>query len=263
VFSQGNHGGGFICTIRWPNPQFASFLDHFWGVITNFAFNKAVPHAFEQICSAIVTQKLANRVLAIRFVQWWGWVFETQGRKKEKLEVMMIVAFITGNSDFSPVIRLGLWNPRKKERTQYGIILCEGSDSEELNPRNKILPPPPYVVYSRNWYSFSMLKLTKFPPPYGGGLTFYYTSHDMNRFIPHVHRARPLNGFENGANLAENRIEYVLLTTWDGNSIFSSANRTRPGSQKLPFNGFTEWNFLRNKEKAYQNRKYITLGGGG
>ena len=47
----------------------------------------------------------------------------------------------------------------------------------------------------------------------GGGLTFYYTSHDMNRFIPHVHRARPLNGFESGPNLAENRIEYALLTT--------------------------------------------------
>jgi len=46
-----------------------------------------------------------------------------------------------------------------------------------------------------------------------GVLTFYYTSHDMVRFIPHVHRARPLNGFENGPNLAENRIEYVVLTT--------------------------------------------------
>jgi len=42
--------------------------------------------------------------------------------------------------------------------------------------------------------SLGGLKLTKFPPPYGGGLTFYYASHDMNRFIPHVHRARPLNG---------------------------------------------------------------------
>jgi len=43
----------------------------------------------------------------------------------------------------------------------------------------------------------------------GGVLTFYYTSHDMVRFIPHV----PLNGFENGPNLAENRTEYVVLTT--------------------------------------------------
>jgi len=34
----------------------------------------------------------------------------------------------------------------------------------------------------------------------------------MNRFSPHVHRARPLNGFESGPNLAENKIEYVLLT---------------------------------------------------
>jgi len=58
-----------------------------------------------------------------------------------------------------------------------------------------------------------MLKLTKFPPPYGGGFTFNCTSNAMNRFIPHVHRARPLNGFENGPDLADNRIEYVLLTT--------------------------------------------------
>ena len=59
---------------------------------------------------------------------------------------------------------------------------------------------------------FPMLKLTKFPPLHGGGgFTVYYTSHVMNRFIPHagVHRARSLNGFEIGLNLAENRIEYV------------------------------------------------------
>jgi len=58
-----------------------------------------------------------------------------------------------------------------------------------------------------------MFKLTKFSPPYGGGFIFYYTSHVMNRFISHVYCARPLNGFENRPNLAENRIEYVLLTT--------------------------------------------------
>ena len=45
---------------------------------------------------------------------------------------------------------------------------------------------------------------------------FFYTSHVMNRFISHVYCARPLNGFENSLNLAENRIEYVLLTTSDG-----------------------------------------------
>jgi len=124
-------------------------------------------------------------------------------------------------------------------------------------------PPPPNLIYSRFWYAFSMLRLPKFPPPYGGGLTFYYKRHDMNRFIPHVHRARPLNWFENIPNLAENRIEYVLLTTSNGNSIFFSAKRARPGSQKILLNGFTEWNFLRNKDKAYQNREWITLGGGG
>jgi len=43
--------------------------------------------------------------------------------------------------------------------------------------------PPPNAIYSRFWYVFSMLKLTKFPPPCGGGLTFKYTSHDMKRFI--------------------------------------------------------------------------------
>jgi len=76
-----------------------------------------------------------------------------------------------------------------------------------------------------------MLKLTKFPPPFGGGFTFSYTSHILKRFIPHVHRARPLNEFENGSMLAENRIEYVLPTSWDENSIFFSAKRARPCSQ--------------------------------
>jgi len=68
----------------------------------------------------------------------------------------------------------------------------------------------------------------------GGVSLFYYTSHDINRFIPHVHSARPPNGFENGPNLAENRIEYVLRKTWDGISIFFSAKGARPGLQKLP-----------------------------
>jgi len=56
------------------------------------------------------------------------------------------------------------------------------------------LPPPHNQIYSRNWYAFSMLKLTKFPPQYGGGLTFYYTKHFLNRIIPHVYRARPTHG---------------------------------------------------------------------
>ena len=61
-----------------------------------------------------------------------------------------------------------------------------------------------------------MLKLTKFPPPLiplGEVSTFYYTSYVMKRFIPHVHRARPLNRFKNGSKLAKNRIDYVLLTS--------------------------------------------------
>jgi len=104
-----------------------------------------------------------------------------------------------------------------------------------------------------------MLKLKKFPPQYGGG--FHILLHKT--FLEQDHFARlsctadtrPLNEFEKGPNLAENRVEYVLLTTWDGNSIFVSANRARPGSQELLLNGFTEWNSDKNKEKAYQNRE--------
>jgi len=110
------------------------------------------------------------------------------------------------------------------------------------------------IKFIQKLISFPMLRLTKLPPPFGGGFTFYYTSHVIKWFIPHVHRARPLNRFENGSNLAENRIEYILLTSWDGNSVFFSANRAWPSLQKLPSNGFTEWNFVRNKEKAYQSR---------
>jgi len=35
----------------------------------------------------------------------------------------------------------------------------------------------------------------------------------MKRFIPHVHRARPLNGFENSQNLAENTTENKIRRT--------------------------------------------------
>jgi len=49
-----------------------------------------------------------------------------------------------------------------------------------------------------------------------------------------VHGRGTMNGFENGPNLAENRIENVLQTFWDWNSIYFSANRARPGSQNLP-----------------------------
>ena len=54
----------------------------------------------------------------------------------------------------------------------------------------------------------------------GGGSMFYYTSYFMKRFILHVHRARPLNGFENGSNSAENRIDHLSLTSWPIDPIF-------------------------------------------
>jgi len=79
----------------------------------------------------------------------------------------------------------------------------------------------------------------------------------MDRF-----RAPSLNGFENGPNLAENSIEYVLLITWDENSIFSSANRARSGPQKLPWNGFTKWNFLKIRKKHIRiGNKFDCVGG--
>jgi len=52
-------------------------------------------------------------------------------------------------------------------------------------------------ILHRKTIFFFMLKLTKFPPPFGGGSTVYYTSHVMKRFIPHVRREQPLNQFEN------------------------------------------------------------------
>jgi len=55
-------------------------------------------------------------------------------------------------------------------------------------------PPPHDQIYSRIWYAFSMLKLTKFPHQYGGGFKFYCTKYYLKRFIPHVYRARPTHG---------------------------------------------------------------------
>jgi len=75
-----------------------------------------------------------------------------------------------------------------------------------------------------------MLKLTKFPPPFGGNFTFNYTSLVMKRFISHVHCARSLNRFEIGSNLAENRIEHVLLTSWVGNNFSDGFSLSVPGT---------------------------------
>ena len=71
---------------------------------------------------------------------------------------------------------------------------------------------------STHWQSNLFLKLKCFFPGYvkthkvstfiRGGFMFFYTNYVMKRFIPHVHRAQPLNGFEKGSNLAENRIEF-------------------------------------------------------
>jgi len=88
----------------------------------------------------------------------------------------------------------------------------------------------------------------------GGVLTFYCTSHDMNKFILHIHRARPLNGFENGPNLTENRIEYVLLTTSDGNFMFYPRTRLGPVRKSYRQMG------LRNGISLGTRKKHIRIG---
>jgi len=94
-----------------------------------------------------------------------------------------------------------------------------------------------------------------------GGVSRFTTQ----TFIEQVHPARssctadgrPLNGFENGPNLAENRIEYVLLTTWDENSIFFLSEPARPSLQKLPLSGFTE---IEDKERSgFEIAKYTAV----
>jgi len=70
---------------------------------------------------------------------------------------------------------------RKKSQNRLGQFICQRIDTHNQ-------------IYSRIWYAFSMLKLTKYPHPYGEGFKFYYTKHFVNRFIPHVYRARPTHG---------------------------------------------------------------------
>ena len=113
-------------------------------------------------------------------------------------------------------LKRNLWWP---PRISFGIpmtissLIFSGTGCNSLHtikfiPENDML-----------FVSWNVVETPKFLPAYGGGLTFYYTSQVMYRFIPLVHRARPLSGFKNGPNLRENSIEYVLLTSWDGNVI--------------------------------------------
>ena len=83
------------------------------------------------------------------------------------------------------------------------------SEPRETHPRSEIadvptspcptLPPPHNQIIPETDMLFLMLKLTKFPTPYGGSFTFYYTKHFLNRFVPHVHRARPTHGPRTGS----------------------------------------------------------------
>jgi len=61
------------------------------------------------------------------------------------------------------------------------------------NPATGVTPSPKSNLF-RNYELFH--KITKFPPPFGGGFKFYYTSHVLKRFIPHVHHARKRSEFD-------------------------------------------------------------------
>jgi len=56
------------------------------------------------------------------------------------------------------------------------------------------VPPPHIQIYSRNWWAFSILKPTKFSPPFGRCFTFCYTSHALKRFILHFIASDPWTG---------------------------------------------------------------------
>ena len=49
----------------------------------------------------------------------------------------------------------------------------------------------------------------------------------MKRFILHAHRARPLNGFENSPNLAENRIRFADNLRWKFHLFLSEPGSAR------------------------------------
>jgi len=47
---------------------------------------------FKENALEVLGSSVANRVFAIRLVQWLGWVFETQERKKErKLDIIRVL----------------------------------------------------------------------------------------------------------------------------------------------------------------------------
>jgi len=132
---------------------------------------------------------------------------------------------------FGETLRVSVWCPKWSQKLiwvrrgqEWSVTRCHAEDG---GSRQWLVEASQSNQYSQNWVfwrPFSTLKLAKFPPPFGGGFTFYYTSHVMKRFLPHVHRTR-LNG---------QKIEYNSFC-WhpemDGNLF--RANRARPGSQKV------------------------------
>jgi len=153
-----------------------------------------------------------------KFDVWTGTERRWKLKGQKKMFALHLFSTSTSLVEFAVISVQPCWNMTAIFLQRHFLIKLNG-------PR--LITPSTQCYLMRFWYAFSMLKLTKFWPPFGGGSTFYYTSHVMQRFILHICRARPLNGFENGSNSAENRIDHLLLTFWDGNSTIFSANQAR------------------------------------
>jgi len=106
-----------------------------------------------------------------------------------------------------------------------------------------------------------MLKLTKFPHPYGGGFKFYYTKYFLNRFIPHVYRARPTHGFWPSSKKVRigPKIEYIMFCWQPEMEIPSFSQRTGLGPLG-PVRKSYRWMGLRNGISIGIREKHIRIG---
>jgi len=127
----------------------------------------------------------------------------------------------------------------------------------------KMSPPPPNQIYFQNWYPFSMLKLTKFPPPFEGW--FHIFLHKPRHEEVHSARSsctapeRVWKRFEFGWK--QNRICFADTLRWKSHSFLSEAGSAR--FEKVTMTCVYGMDFFRNKGKSYLILEWISLGDGG
>ena len=110
--------------------------------------------------------------------------------KDHLMHFTILLDYLKSSDIFCPRKLFWAKNPLPKKALQkISVYFCLKNQS-----CCRRYPPPHNQIYFRIWYAFSMLKLTKFPHAYGAGFKFYYTKYFLNRFIPHVSRARPTHG---------------------------------------------------------------------